>query len=458
VLRALSRRPLSAAVDVWHVRRLLLRELLSRREQRRRVWNPGRFVCGLSHRRDVRRWGVYRVLTGELQWLLLRRHVSLWHRTGHLWPGWGGLPRLHLLRRRRLPVTGALLGLVLASTWTLSVRREERATSCPDETRLRRSIAERLGKDPFLDAPPPADSQHRTLVVQFSREPQRHLANVSLVGVDGRETGRRELTSTASDCAELAGAVVLAAAIVIDPMVLSRPEPVRAEVPGEVGEWAALPLSRPPDAPRPPPVTPRPVEVLPPLPTAPVTALQPPRPSSVAPVVKKPEPPPLNALFVGLGGGVSVGQVPGLAALGQVHGSWGTRNTLLTARFGVTTPGGLPVGSGSVQALLLGGGVDGCAKWSVFGVCLSGDLGSVQAWSLGLPNPRPQGALFLGLGAGVLLDLPAGDLVRVRLNATGLVQPRVVVTVGGVPVWQSSQFAFTAALTLHFKVWGDVVP
>jgi len=46
----------------------------------------------------------------------------------------------------------------------------------------------------------------------------------------------------------------------------------------------------------------------------------------------------------------------------------------------------------------------------------------------------------------------------VRLSATGLVQPRVVVAVGGVPVWQSSQFAFTALLSLHFKVWGDVLP
>ncbi|MDP1922263.1 MAG: hypothetical protein Q8L14_38850 [Myxococcales bacterium] len=373
-------------------------------------------------------------------------------------------------------MTGALLGLVLASTWTLSVRRDEPAASCPDESRLRRSIAERLGKDPFLEAPPvrPATSPddelsnpfapgpkpappalHRTLVVLFSRTALGHVAQVSLVGLDGKETGRRELTSTASDCGELAGAVVLAAAIVIDPMVMTRAEPVRVEDAGVKDEWAAPPLSRPPDAPRPPPVTSRPLPpptALPPLATAPPTlTLQP-------PITKKPEPLVLHAIFVGLGGGVSLGQVPGVAALGQVHGSWGTRNTLLTARLGATTPGGVTVGAGSVRALLLDGGVEGCAKWLVFGVCLSGDVGSVQAWSVDLPNPRPQGALFFGVGAGVLLDIPAGDLVRVRLNATGLVQPRVVLTVGGVPVWQSSQFAFTAVLSLHFKVWGDVLP
>ncbi len=377
-------------------------------------------------------------------------------------------------------MTGALLGLVLASTWTLSVRRDEPATSCPDESRLRRSIAERLGKDPFLDAPPvravtsPDDelsnpfapgpkaappSTHRTLVVLFSRTALGHVAQVSLVGLDGKETGRRELSSTASDCAELAGAVVLAAAIVIDPMVMTRAEPVRVEDAGVKDEWAAPPLSRPPDAPRPPPVTSRPLPpptALPPLATAPPTLT--PITQSSQPITKKQEPSALHAIFVGLGGGVSLGQVPGVAALGQVHGSWGTRNTLLTARFSATTPGGVTVGAGSVRALLLDGGVEGCAKWLVFGVCLSGDVGSVQAWSVDLPNPRPQGALFFGVGAGVLLDIPAGDLVRVRLNATGLVQPRVVLTVGGVPVWQSSQFAFTAVLSLHFKVWGDVLP
>ncbi|MDP3501224.1 MAG: hypothetical protein Q8S33_12845 [Myxococcales bacterium] len=380
-------------------------------------------------------------------------------------------------------MTSALLGLVLASTWTLSVRRDEPATTCPDENRLRRSIAERLGKDPFLDAPPAAPAMspddelgnpfapgpkpasaptHRTLVVVFSRTALGHVAQVSLVGLDGKETGRRELSSTASDCGELAGAVVLAAAIVIDPMVMTRAEPVRAQDAGVTDEWAAPPLSRPPDAPRPPPVTSRPLPpptTLPPLATAPPSLmLQPPITPRSTPVTKKPEPPALHAIFVGLGGGVSLGQVPGVAGLGQVHGSWGTRNTLLTARFGATTPGGVTVGSGGVRVLLLDGGVEGCAKWLVFGVCLSGDVGSVQAWSVGLPNPRPQSALFFGLGAGGLLDIRAGALVRVRLHATGLVQPRVIVAVGGVPVWQSSQFAFTAALSLHFKVWGDVLP
>lgn len=388
------------------------------------------------------------------------------------------LQRRHHVRFRSLPVTPVLISLVLTSTWTLEVRRDERATTCPDQARLRRAIAERLGKDPFLDVAPapnpgepdddlanpfdatkkPAPAQkneHHLLSVNFSADSSRHLAVVSLIDLAGKETGRRELTSTSSDCTELSGAVVLASAIVIDPMVLTRPAPMPIDA-GVKDDWAGPPLSRPPDAPRPPPVkaTPQPVPVeLPPLPRPPVAAMQP-----LPPVKKKEELPPLNAISAGLGGGVSIGQVPTVAALGELHVSWGTRYSLLTARFGLTTPGALNVGSGGVRAMLLDGGVQGCAKWLVFGLCLTANVGSLQAWAVDLPNPRPQGALFFGLGGGGVLDVPIGSLMRLRLSANALVQPRVTLAIGGVPVWESSQFAFTALASIHFKLWGDVVP
>lgn len=108
--------------------------------------------------------------------------------------------------------------------------------------------------------------------------------------------------------------------------------------------------------------------------------------------------------------------------------------------------------------MLLDGGVQGCAKWLVFGLCLTANVGSLQAWAVDLPNPRPQGALFFGLGGGGVLDVPVGSLVRLRLSANALVQPRVTLAIGGVPVWESGQFALTALASLHFKLWGDVVP
>lgn len=373
-------------------------------------------------------------------------------------------------------MTGVLISLVLSSTWTLEVQRDERATTCPDQPRLRRAIAERLGKDPFVDVAPtqaaepdddlanpfdptkkpaPQKNEHRLLSVRFSAEAGRHLAVVSLLDLAGKETGRRELTSTSSDCTELSGAVVLASAIVIDPMVLTRPAPAPVDA-GVKEDWAGPPLSRPPDAPRPPPVkaTPQPGPVeLPPLPRPPVSSVQP-----VTTVKKREEPPPLNAISAGLGGGVSIAQVPTVAALGELHVSWGTRNSLLTARFGLTSAGALNVGRGGVRAMVVDGGVQGCAKWLVFGLCLAANVGSLQAWAVDLPNPRPQGVLFFGVGGGGVLDVPIGSLLRFRLSGNVLAQPRVTLAVGGVPVWASGQVAFTAAASLHFKLWGDVVP
>ncbi len=369
-----------------------------------------------------------------------------------------------------------LLTASLGATWTLSVQRSDSAPSCPDQPRLRRAIAERLGRDPFLDAEQPRAEDHRALSVQFTREATRHLATIALVDAQGRPTGTRELSSTASDCAELAGAVVLAATIAIDPLVLTRPSTVADA--GARDEWSLPALTRPPDAARPPPVRPRELPIEPPpsesTPPPPLEALPgpnstpifpPPRPIPLLgppppePVKPGPTPPPaLNAVFVGLGGGVSVGQVPNVAALGTLQASWGTRSTLLTVSADLTSPGAVTVGAGGIRALLVGGALDGCAKWSWFGACGVFGLGSWQVWSVGLPNPRPQGALFVSAGLGLVLDVPAGELVKVRVGAKGWYQPRMVVDVGGIPVWAGSSVAFTATVTAHFKVWGDRLP
>jgi hypothetical protein len=402
--------------------------------------------------------------------------------------------RLHALLLGELPVTGLLLAGVLASTWTLSVERDEKAATCPDAARLRRAIAERLGKDPFLDAPPPVTSptlrddefknpfepgappprpatSHQQLLVRFSRDPG-HLALVTLRDVDGRETGRRELTSSASDCAELAGAVVLAAAIVIDPLVLTRPAtpppPVDAGVPEG---WATL--SRPPDAMRPPPVkpgsapppqvapppvvsAPPPVDPsgLPPLPqppqALPMVVSEPPRP--------RPELPPLNAFFVGAGGGVSALQVATVAALAQVSASWTSRTAVVGLGLGLTSQGGVPVGVGAVRAMLFDAALHGCLKWKVLGGCAVASVGSFQAWSEGLPNPRPRGTTYVSAGLGGLLDVRLMDLLRLRLLVTAVLQPNLTIAVGGQPVFSMPGFGLTAALSLHFRVWGDPVP
>ncbi|MDX2009241.1 MAG: hypothetical protein SFW67_03575 [Myxococcaceae bacterium] len=397
-------------------------------------------------------------------------------------------------------MTGALVALVLSTTWTLSVDRDEKAPSCPDEARLRRAIAERLGKDPFLDAPPPlsptpaddelanpyapgasrrpAAPEHQQLVVRFVRDGAGHLAVVSLRGREGRDTGRRELTSSASDCAELAGAVVLAAAIVIDPLVLTRPAPVAAPVDAGVPDsWATMPLSRPPDAQRPPPVRPGEVPASPPTwtPPAPPTPTPPPAvdPYGLPPLAQPPasfptavrdappapkEPPPANALFVGAGGGVSLLQVGTLAALGQVQASWTSRGAVVGLALGLTSPGGVAAGPGAVRMMLFDAMLHGCLRWKVLGGCATAGVGTFQAWSEGLPNPRPQGATFASAGLGGLLDVRLTDALRLRALVAAMLQPRITVSVGGLGLFTTPGFGVTASVSLHFKAWGDAVP
>ncbi|MCU0699996.1 MAG: hypothetical protein MUC96_26105 [Myxococcaceae bacterium] len=398
-------------------------------------------------------------------------------------------------------MTGALVALVLSTTWTLSVDRDEKAPSCPDEARLRRAIAERLGKDPFLDAPPPlsptpaddelanpyapgasrrpAAPEHQQLVVRFVRDGAGHLAVVSLRSREGRDTGRRELTSSASDCAELAGAVVLAAAIVIDPLVLTRPAPAPVDA-GVPDGWATMPpLSRPPDAQRPPPVRPGEVPVSPPTweppppPTLPAPAAvsvdglpplaqpppaQPTPPTVVRDVPPAPKQPPLNALFVGAGGGVSVLQVATVAGLGQVQASWMTRSTLVGLAVGLTSPGGVAAGMGAVRMMLFDVTLHGCLRWKVLGGCATAGVGSFQAWSEGLPNPRPLGATFASAGLGGLLDVRLTDSLRLRALASAMLQPQITVSVGGIGLYTTPNVGFTLSASLHFKAWGDVVP
>jgi hypothetical protein len=88
----------------------------------------------------------------------------------------------------------------------LEVERTPAASACPDEARLRASIAAKLGT-------PPSD-EHRVRVV-FDRRGGAFLAAIELESPGGgRRT--RSLSSPASDCAELAEATALTIALATD--------------------------------------------------------------------------------------------------------------------------------------------------------------------------------------------------------------------------------------------------
>src|SRR3974390_2747058 len=75
--------------------------------------------------------------------------------------------------------------------------RTPEASSCPDESALRKAVAQRFGYDPFF----PWAKQ--TVVVQILRARSRYIARVQLLDEEGIAHGMRELTSNQSDCSEI---------------------------------------------------------------------------------------------------------------------------------------------------------------------------------------------------------------------------------------------------------------
>jgi len=140
--------------------------------------------------------------------------------------------------------------------------------------------------------------------------------------------------------------------------------------------------------------------------------------------------------------------------------SWESKDAQLSARFGLTTPGQLVRGNGTLEAMLIDGGLNGCLRWSRFGVCLVTRVGTFQTWATGFPNPTgTQSALSVSAGLAPFLDIPVGDSVRFRLHATVFAQlARVSTTLGGVEAWASPPVGFSLTASALFRAWGVVQP
>ncbi len=111
------------------------------------------------------------------------------------------------------------------------------AGGCPDETSFRRSVASRLGYDPFV-----AEEESRKLTVVVKATPPKTVT-VSIRDRAGKVLGRRVIAEPPAGCEELVANAAFAASVAIDPTVLSRPEPPPAQPEGSsaAGEPEAPP-------------------------------------------------------------------------------------------------------------------------------------------------------------------------------------------------------------------------
>ncbi len=327
----------------------------------------------------------------------------------------------------RLLPFAAIAGVLLLSaghaaaapTGRLVYSRAPGAESCADEATLRRSVAARVGYDPFFPW------AKRTVVANLARQSRDFVAVVSLVDEEGVAHGGRELR-TSGDCAELLDATALAIAIAIDPEILTHPAPPSTlaggsgpggVAPGVVGEPAAPPAATPPvfTAPAPPDVP---------------TSLQPPPATRPA------------DFEATLGAVASSGSAPdlavGLSAGAQVR--W--RHVSVGVEGQVDAPASRSVQGGDVSAWAVLGAVVPCAYFGPFLACAVAQGGALRVSSGGVPETHATwtGSWQAGARAGVLI--PVGESLFLRVHSDLLVnldRARLELRVGQV-VWTAPLF------------------
>ncbi|MFO0696950.1 MAG: hypothetical protein U0230_25480 [Polyangiales bacterium] len=280
------------------------------------------------------------------------------------------------------------------------VERDPEVRDCPDETALRSSIVERLGRDPF--AVPSLDGW--LVDVWFLRpDEHRRSARVLLYDAQRNVVGTRFLDSAAPDCGELADTVVLTLAMVLEAQLeaaeTAAPEPaIEAETPA--AEETASDRS-PPDAPEP-------------------------REARASP-------------FVAVSGALALGFVPRPALLAGLEA--GVRvgtHAVISAEGRVTSPASASNASGEARVFLGGGALFACYRAGKLGACATCTVAATVAQGTGgLATERSRGlAIYPGI-AGTF-EHPLGAslalVVRVELEVAAR---RVELEVVGDPLWRS---------------------
>lgn len=102
----------------------------------------------------------------------------------------------------------------------LEWQRGSGAESCATEAEIGRRVAARLGRDPFQ-----TDAK-RTIAARVERTKDGWLAQISVLGADGKPIATREpLRSNAAECSAVSDAAVLSIALAIEPDLMLGPAP-----------------------------------------------------------------------------------------------------------------------------------------------------------------------------------------------------------------------------------------
>jgi len=307
---------------------------------------------------------------------------------------------------------------------------------CPDESELRRAIAQRVGYDPiFLMAP-------NSVTVSIVRDGGRLLADIKLANREGVLVGSRKLQAPALECGELAATIALTIAIALDTIDTLTPwEPPKAEAAPAEATDPSNPMGPAPGLP-------------PPSATEEISLHSEQGPPDASPAQRERS---LLHLELGLGmSGAPYGVAPTSAVAGIGFAS------LRWSRFEIGIEGwaGLPASASvgvlpdaSVRTSLSGGGSTACLHFGPYFGCAVAFVGSLRAEAPGVPGASSGRALELlgGPRAGIVVPLGSGASLRfsgdVLADAT-----RPSVRASGETLWQAPAIALAAQGALAFQI------
>ena len=335
----------------------------------------------------------------------------------------------------------AALGATAAASPTsrLVYSRAPEASSCPDESELRKAVAARFGYDPFF----PWAKQ--TVVVQISRARARYTSRVQLLDEQGIAHGTREFSSNQGNCSDIFQATALAVAIALDAPATPPTQETQVE------DKASPP---PPPSPTPPPAEPAP-------------AVPPPAPPPTADLTREARVPPVtNAaprvrFDVGLDVLGSINRTPnvtpGISAFARARLSIWSLALELRGDWPESKARSVAIGGGSVQAWLIAGGLAPCLHVAYLAFCAVAELGSLQAAGQDVDPQFSKEALFLAAGARLEFEWPLSATWSVRARVDGVANlyraTLVLGNEGSAPVWPAPLLAGTlgAGLAAHFE-------
>jgi hypothetical protein len=300
--------------------------------------------------------------------------------------------------------------------------RDAGPSECPDEPKLRRWVAARLGYDPF-------DAQAASvLVARVELRDERLEGSVETIDQHGVSGGRRALSSAATDCQALARAMALSISLAIDPERASLAGPELTE-PEEAAEPPAAAPSEPPPAAH-EPVAP---EAPPPPPK--VSAKPVPRARARA----------AAHVFTGAAFASNIAALPTTAFGGEITlGVRRERWSLALQGRALQSVGRDLEPRGQVSGALFGGSLNGCWHFEPLAACLVGQSALQRLSGSGVSDGRSSSGTYWAIGPRLVGHVPLGRELALMMAVEGALNlaPNIAV-LSGHQVWKVPLFAGT---------------